>query len=363
MDEVLEVLGHSFLGNTIANYLWFALILILGVSFTHLISKLISRLLFRFFRKQAAEIGVHKFFQLIKKPMRVFIMLLFVYLACDRLDFPQSWHLLPADQFGLKLILISLYEITLISSIIWLSLRVVDFTGMIFMKKAEKDDNKLNDQLIPFGIDILKIIAVILGVFIILGSVFRINIGSLIAGLGIGGLAVALAAKETLENLFGSFAIFLDKPFMVGDLVKVDGFTGTVEKIGFRSTRLRTLDKTYMSIPNKKMIDSELDNITQRSMQRIMEPLYLAPSTSQETIKTLIGDLEQCILEHPLTGDHNIKFEKIENNTLKIMVLYFIHTTDWDIAMEVKQAINFGILDIVRKNKAELAAPMLALGK
>ncbi|MEI6764772.1 MAG: mechanosensitive ion channel family protein [Bacteroidota bacterium] len=363
MDNIIEILERTYLGNTVETYLWFVGILILGASFTHLLSKLISRLLYRFFRKQAAEIGVQKFFHLIKKPMRLFIILIFVYLACDRIEFPQNWHLLPRSEFGLRMVLISIYEITLISSIIWLCLRVVDFSGMIFMKKAEKEDNKLNDQLIPFAVDILKILVVILGIFVILGSVFMINIGSLIAGLGIGGLAVALAAKETLENLFGSFAIFLDKPFMVGDLVKVGNFTGTVEKIGFRSTRLRTLDKTYMSIPNKKMIDSELDNITQRSMQRVMEPLYFAPSTPRDTIKTMIAELEKAISAHPKVGDTNIKFDKIENNTIKMMVLYFIQSTEWDVYVEVKQAVNFDILEIVRRNKAELAAPMLAIGK
>src|SRR6185369_10292037 len=124
------------------------------------------------------------------------------------------------------------------------------------------------DQLVPFLREAIKIIIGVFSFFFILGAVFHINIASLIAGLGIGGLAFALAAKETLENLLGSFTIFLDKPFVVGDVVKVGSAEGTIENIGFRSTRIRTLEKTLLTVPNKKMVDAELDNLTERVVRR-----------------------------------------------------------------------------------------------
>ena len=101
----------------------------------------------------------------------------------------------------------------------------------------------MDDQLIPFIIEIGKILIYVLGAFIVMGSIFNVNIAALATGLGIGGIALAMASKESLENLLGSFTIFFDKPFTVGDIVTVGSVTGTVEKVGFRSTRVRTFDK------------------------------------------------------------------------------------------------------------------------
>ncbi len=109
---------------------------------------------------------------------------------------------------------------------------------------------------------------VVLALFFVLGFIFKVNIVALVGGLGIGGLALALASKETVENLFGSFTIFFDKPFTVGDHVKVGNVEGFVEGIGLRSTRIRTLERSLLTIPNKKMIDAELENVTLRSMWR-----------------------------------------------------------------------------------------------
>ena len=128
--------------------------------------------------------------------------------------------------------------------------------GLILKKKAEATENKMDDQLIPFAIEIGKILAVIFAIFIILGNIFGVNITALATGLGIGGVALAMASKESLENLLGSFTIFFDRPFTVGDMVTVGSVTGVVEKVGFRSTRIRTFDKSIVTVPNKKMIDA-----------------------------------------------------------------------------------------------------------
>ena len=113
--------------------------------------------------------------------------------------------------------------------------------------------------MIPFAIDIAKVLTIVLGVVMILGNVFEVNVTALVTGLGIGGVAFALASKESLENLLGSFTIFFDKPFTVGDIVTLGGVTGIVEKVGFRSTRIRTFDKSVVTVPNKNIISTELD--------------------------------------------------------------------------------------------------------
>ena len=126
---------------------------------------------------------------------------------------------------------------------------------------------------------------VIFGVLIILGNIFGIEITALAAGLGIGGVAVALASKESLENLLGSFTIFFDQPFTVGDIVTVGNITGLVEKVGFRSTRIRTFDKSLVSVPNKKMVDADLDNLGKRDVRRVKFYLGLTYDTKIDQIK------------------------------------------------------------------------------
>lgn len=358
MENLHEFFTFSFLGNTMDKYCWFIGIILFGIIFKRLLSKLLGHVLYRLFKKKAGQIGINKFFELTRKPLGYFLLMIFIYIAADFLQLPKEWHLVPRDEFGLKMIFIGAYEIFFLSTIIWICLRLADFIGLILQKKAEIEQNKVNDHIIPFAVDVLKVIIVILGTFIILGTVFKLNIGSIIAGLGIGGLAVALAAKETLENLFGSFTIFTDKPFTIGDTVKVGDFTGTVEKIGFRSTRLRTLDKSYVTIPNKKMIDAELDNLTLRSSQRARFSIYLKNDVQTEKITSIINDIETYINSIELkTEETVVRFSDFENGLIKIMIQYFVNSDSWDVFINIKQDVNFAIIEIIRKHEVEIAYP------
>jgi MscS family membrane protein len=229
----------------------------------------------------------------------------------------------------------------------------MDVVGFII---SQKTDDKSNTQVITFLTEILKVIVIIIGIFLLLGTVFNLNVGSLIAGLGIGGLAVALAAKETLENLLGSFTIFLDKPFAVGDFVKVDDITGTVEKIGFRSTRLRTLEQSYVTVPNKKMVDAELDNLSMRTKQRVRFDLSLSYSTSAEQLKIIISDIRSLISSNTLCTDEPIvSLSAFAKSAFEIMVLYYVDTPDFNQFVKTKEEINFLILDTVKRNNATFA--------
>lgn len=356
MDSFNEFFSFSFLGNTMDKYCWFIGIILFGIIFKRLLSKLLGHILYRLFRKQAVHIGIKKFFELTRKPIGYFLLMIFIYIAADFLELPKEWHLASKEEFGLKMLVIGTYEVIFLSVFIWICLRITDFIGLIMIKKAELDENKINDHIIPFAVDILKVVIVIFGIFIILGTVFKLNIGSIIAGLGIGGLAVALAAKETLENLFGSFTIFTDKPFTIGDLVKVGDFTGTVEKIGFRSTRLRTLDMSYVTIPNKKMIDAELDNLTLRSSMRAKFSVYLKNNIPREKLELILIETEDYINSIEITTKEAVvKFSDFENGMITILIQYYVNTDSWNVYINTKQDINFKIVEILRKHEVELA--------
>ena len=168
----------------------------------------------------------------------------------------------------------------------------------------------------------------------------------------------ALASKESLENLLGSFTIFFDKPFTVGDTVTLGGVTGTVEKVGFRSTRIRTFDKSIVTVPNKNIISAELDNLGARPVRRVKFNIGLTYDTSVENIKNIVGDIQKLIDEHPMTNqDGKVRFLEFGPSSLDIMVLYYVDSPDWEALIDAKQKINFDIIDIVNKYKCDFAFP------
>ena len=159
----------------------------------------------------------------------------------------------------------------------------------------------MDDQLIPFIIELGKIAVYIVLFFVLLSKIFDIDVTALAAGVGIGGIAIAMASKESLENLLGSFTIFFDKPFLVGDLVSTGSITCTVEKVGFRSTRIRTFDKSIVTVPNKNMISTELDNLGKRKVRRSRFYIGLTYDTTIEQMKKVVNEIENLINEHPKT--------------------------------------------------------------
>jgi MscS family membrane protein len=347
-----------YFGNTLLDYCWLAGFVLLGFIFERFLSKILSNILFNTISKYSEGISNDKFFQLLHKPLSWLVMLIILYLASSHIEFPEEWDFASKDEFGVRMLLHRFYQLFLYGSLTWIFLRIADFFTLVLLKKAEKTDTKQDDQLISFGAEITKIIIIIFSIFIILGSVFNINIGSLVAGLGIGGLALALAAKESLENLLSSFIIFFDKPFIVGDTVTVGSVTGTVEKIGFRSTRIRTLEKSYLTLPNKKMIDAELDNLSLRTFRRVKFDVGVTYGTSVEQIKAIVKDIQQYIDEHPNTNqDGKVRFFEFGSSSLNILVLYFIDTMDYGVFLEVKEEINFKIMEIVTSHGSDFAFP------
>ncbi|MFA6924991.1 MAG: mechanosensitive ion channel family protein [Bacteroidales bacterium] len=351
-----EFLNLNFLENSTFDCLIFFLIIICGIIFRKLISKLLSSILYRFFKKYSLDITISKFTSLLIKPLGLFTLLIFIYIAFSFIKFPSYWNLAPESEFGIKMIFKKGYQILLIYSIIVISLRMIDAVGVIMKHRAEKTETKMDDQLVPYIVDSLKVIAVIFGVFFILGSVFKLNITSLIAGLGIGGLAVALAAKESIENLLGSFTVFLDKPFIVGDLITTGNVTGVVEKIGFRSTRIRTLDKSYLTIPNKKIVDSELENISMRTFRRVFYKITLTFDTKTEQINNIVNGIQKLIDEHKDTNNEGlVRFEGFGENGMIIMINYFVDTKEWAYYMKIREEINLKIMEIINKNNCRFA--------
>lgn len=357
-----------FWGNTVKAYFLFGGILFLGLVFKNIVSKLLSRLLFKLFRNFSNQSHNDAFVALLVKPIEVFILLTTLYLSINQLKHPLEvavFHYSKLIGKVKELIPVTvgdcidrIFLFGIILSIFWIILRIIDFISHVLLFKASLTNNKSDDQLVPFLKELFKTIVIFIGFFTLLGFVFEVNVLTLITGLGIGGIAIALAAKESLENLIGSFTIFLDKPFTVGDLVKVDGVEGTVEKVGFRSTRIRTSEKTMATIPNRGMIDGVLENLSLRNSRKVSFIIGLTYETNSESLRKIIAEIEGYINNHQGTSDDgNASFKSFGDSGLNVEVNYFVTVLDHAEFLKIRQEINLEIMDIVIRNKSDFAYP------
>ena len=353
-----QFLLKEILSNTIQDYTWFLGAVLFGFIFKKLISKYLSQLLFKVLGEKGAEVGVDKFNNLLNKPIGFCIMLTLIYIGSTHLQYPTVWNLGPENEVGLKMLINKAFSLIYVYSIFWIVLKVIDFIGLILNKRAEATENKMDDQLIPFIIEIAKIITYVFALIVVMSNVFEVDVTALATGLGIGGLALAMASKESLENLLGSFTIFFDQPFTVGDTVTVGTVTGTVEKVGFRSTRIRTFDKSLVTVPNKKMIDAELDNLGMRPVRRVNFNIGLTYETSPKQIKAIVTDIQTMINLHENTNqDGKVRFQEFGSSSLDIMVMYFVDSPKWEDLINVKEDVNYNIMEIIKKHNSDFAFP------
>jgi MscS family membrane protein len=345
--------------NSVGEYLTVILVL-LGVLFLkRFISVLVSRLIYKIIRKKPELSAVRTFENLLTKPLEWLITLLVLYFSVSQLDIPTAWHLDSVEKPGLLRLLSKLFELTLIGAFTFLILRLLDFFAIEFIEREDKGKQyRIDKPIMHFVKELHKIFIVIVAFFFGLGFVFELNVGNIIAGLGLGGLAFALAAKESLENLFASFTIFLDKPFAVGDQVTVNNITGTIEKVGFRSTRIRTLEKSFLTLPNKLMIDNALENHTLRTHRRADFVLTLEYGTSKNELEMFLGRLEAMLEQNPRTSEESlVRFFLFGESGFNIRLLYFVDTNDFNEFQKIREEINFEILTIVAELGIRLAYP------
>ena len=358
----LEFLSIEFLNNSVKDYLYFFLVIIVGLIITKPIISYLLRIAYKLFGSKDSDNERDMLKSLLRKPLYYFFLLMILYIGLNSLNFPEEWGLVDSSEFGLKMIIDKGFYLAVICSIFWTILRSVEFVGVKLKDRAAQTESKVDDGLIPFAIDLTKVLVYIFALIIILGNVFNVNITALVAGLGVGGVAIALASKESIENLLGSFTIFFDKPFAVGDVITLGGVTGKVEKVGFRSTRIRTFDKSIVTVPNKNVINTELDNLGVRPVRRVKFNIGLTYDTTIEQIKNIVNDIQKLVDDHPMTNeDGRVRFLSFGASSLDIMVLYYVNSPEWENLIDTQQKINYSIIEIVNKHNSEFAFPSTSL--
>lgn len=245
-----EWLDKIWLDNPVRHYLVVILVILFVLALKKFISRYLAGLLYRVVHSVWKDVDKRSFINLVVRPLGNFLLILVAIISLHKLRFPAELDV-DVYRFTVGQLLRGLGTIILIVAFIGLLLRMIDFIAIILEKRANLTPDQSDNQLIVFFKDFFKVMLVIVGIMLVIKFAFEMNIGSLLTGLSIVGAAIALALRESLENLIASFIIFFDKPFTTGDLVKVQNVTGSVEKIGLRSTRIRTDQKTFVTVPNK----------------------------------------------------------------------------------------------------------------
>ncbi|MGH2644808.1 MAG: mechanosensitive ion channel family protein, partial [Chitinophagaceae bacterium] len=252
MMTVQRFLDRPFLDNTVGSFLWPLIIIVVVVIFRNFLSKIIARLVYAIIKHWTPGVERKDFIRLLLKPLAIFIAFLVFVASIDHLEYPHllnfKIYFLHTDMAAL-LIGVKLAVLTVL--FFWIILRLIDFAALVFSHRVNLIQQPSGDQIVFFFRDFIKTVIAIIGILVVMKHIVGKDwAGKLIGAMGIGAAALALAAKDTIENLMGSFIILLDKPFRIGDYINVNGVNGNVEKVGLRSTRLRSDNKTVITIPN-----------------------------------------------------------------------------------------------------------------
>jgi len=287
-------LDQQFLNNSLRTYIAIAAVFLVAFIVKRFISRFFAKLIYTWIdKKNHSDLRKSHVHRLII-PIEQFLIYLVAVLTLYELQFPAALNI-HLFKLTLQTVVEGCIKLFFIILFIRVCLRTLEFIAIVLEEKAKLTKDQSDDQLVLFFRDFFKVILYIIGFLLILHYVFNENIGNLVTSLSIVGAAVALSMRESLENIIASFIIFFDKPFAIGDLVKINNFTGTIEKIGLRSTRIRTQDKTYISVPNKQMVDSIVDNISLRSERKIELDIQLNVNTTALQLAAYSGYIQNEI--------------------------------------------------------------------
>ncbi|BBB33363.1 MscS family membrane protein [Thermotomaculum hydrothermale] len=257
-----------------------------------------------------------------------------------------------------KKIVDNVFLFLIVFVVIRLSFVLIDAFVILLSEWTAKTKSSLDDQIAVVARKSLKVVSVILGILFLIQNM-GYSVSGLIASLGLGGLTVALAAKDAVSNFFGSIVILVDSPFKIGDWVKMGSVEGVVEEIGFRSTKIRTFEKSLITVPNFKIANESIENFSNRDRRRIKFTIGVEYSTPPEKVETVISGIKALIEAHSeIAHDfYLVNFTTFADSWLEIFVYCFTTTTNWKRYLEIKEEFNLSIMKLLQKEGVNFAFP------
>jgi MscS family membrane protein len=321
-----ELAGHP-LWQYAATGLWIALAFVVAWAVDFVLTRWVKRLT----AKTETDLD-DKLLEILHVPVKVVVVLLVLRVGLHAFAWPAL----------VNKVLAVLFTIGLAATVVYVAMRMLDLLLDASKERLFAGDQKLAGMMLPIISRTLKVFVIITGA-LSAAQYLGIPVTSVIAGLGVGGIAVALAAQNTLANIFGSVTILIDRPFRVGDFVKVTGFEGNVEEIGLRSTRIRTPEGHWVTLPNKVVVDAGITNITRRPNIRHAMTLGLTYDTPAERVEEAVKMLREIFQAHPLTHDVLVYWRDYSASSLDIFIVYWCKTTDFKQFLATLEEINVTI--------------------
>jgi len=312
--------------------------------FTFIIERLLSRLLTKLGYQRVAKTVMLP----VARPLSIFLILSAMFVVFPVLQLPIT-----ATRYT-RLI----FNIIIPMMMVMVVYRIVDVLAYYMEKVTQKTETALDDQLIPLVRKSLKLFVILAGILFVLQNL-GFDITGLLAGISIGGLAIVLAAQDTIKNLFGSFMIFVDRPFTIGDWIVGDGVDGSVVEVGFRSTRIQTFHNSIVSIPNGKIADMTIDNMGLRTYRRYRTNIGITYDTPPDLIEVFIEGLYQLVENHPRTRKDykEIHLNGFGDSSLNILFYIFFEVPDWSGELKARQEIMLAILRLAESLNVRIAFP------
>ena len=288
----------------------------------------------------------------VARPLSLFVVFMLVYVLSPVLQLPVS--------VGYWLMLILKAILPFFATLVFY--RLVDFVGVYLDRFARRTENTLDDQLVPLLRKALRTFVVIIGALFILDNL-EFDVTAFIAGLSIGGLAFALAAQDTIKNFFGSMMIFIDKPFQIGDWITSGEIDGTVEEVGFRSTRIRTFRNSVTYVPNGKLADWVVDNHGLRHYRRFYTKLALTYDTPPQLVELFVEGLRKIVQNHPETRKDyfEVHLNDLGAHSLDIMFYIFFAVPSWSKELKARHEVLLQIMELAERLEVRFAFPTQTL--
>ncbi|NPA51983.1 MAG: mechanosensitive ion channel family protein [Aquificae bacterium] len=292
-----------------------------------------------------------KFLKLIESPIRFLFIVFGFWFAIDILGVENDL----TKHFVRSLFIVSIF---------WFFYNAIYVFSEEINRFSQKFGQDLSKEIASFITKTLKAFVVILALVAILQE-WGINVSALIASMGLGGLALALAAKDTAANLFGGLSILADKIFKIGDWVKVtNDIEGIVEDIGLRTTKIRTFEKSVLTVPNQLIANSAVENFSRRDVRRIKMVVGVVYDTPKETLEKIVKEIRQMLQNHPRIAKNQtllVYFDEFGDSSLNIFIYCFSNTANWEEWLAIKEDVMLKIMEIVEKNGSSFAFPSRSL--
>jgi len=360
IDSILSVFTTELLGRPLWLY-FFSLFIVLAAFFLrHMVARWSGNILQKFAARTKTDLD-NRAINACLPCLRFAVALVGIYIAFQVFFSGQPLSEEPVtvlDRF--RQCFRSVMYLLFLGTVAWAMLRLTDVAVMWASQWSVKADFTIDETFLPIGRMIIKLFILIVAILQALDYLqFDTVVNSLLAAAGIGGLAVGLAAQDTIKNFFGSVVLLLDRPFSSGDMIVAGGTQGEVESVGLRSTKIRTFEKTLVTIPNSAIVDRDIENISRRPVRRVNMTIGVTYSTKPAEMESLLQRIKELIRSDPGVWQELmlVRFQNFGASSLDILLYYFTKATDWDEYLEVRERINLGIMRIMEEMGLEIAFP------